>query len=93
MVEGITHQVQEGIANLFQDRFVEFRLFARDLKLGLFPQLLAQVVDQAWETIEGETHRQHANAHDTFLQFAGIALQLVEPVAQFVQRAHVKALA
>src|SRR5262249_20220860 len=37
MVEGIAHEMQERIPDLFHDRFIEFSLFARNSELHLFP--------------------------------------------------------
>src|SRR5438552_24088 len=85
MVQGIAHQVYEGIADFLHDRLIELCLFPRDRQLRLFAKLLAQVMDKAWKAIEDKTDGQHADAHDAFLQFTCVAFQLIHPIAQFVQ--------
>jgi hypothetical protein len=37
MIEGIAHEMQEGIPNLFHDCFIKLSLFARNGELHLFP--------------------------------------------------------
>jgi hypothetical protein len=74
MVEGIAHQMQERVPNLFHDRFIELSLFARNAELYLFPQMLAKVVNHTWKTIKGKTDGEHTDAHDAFLQLAGVTL-------------------
>ena len=74
MIEGIAHEMQEGIPNLFHDCFIKLSLFARNGELHLLPQLLTKVVDQTWKTVKDKTDGEHADAHDAFLQLAGVAL-------------------
>ena len=82
--------MHQGIGNLLQYGFVQFGLLAADLELDLLAELGAQVPHQARKAVEGEADGQHADRHDRFLQFVGVARQLVETVAQRFYLAHVE---
>jgi len=63
------------------------------LDRDLLAELAGQVVHQARHAVEGETDRQHADAHDRFLQLAGVAIQFRQCLGELVQLAHVEILA
>src|SRR5690606_41290133 len=51
----------------------------------LLAETLAHVANHARKTAEHETDRQHAHAHDAFLQLAHIALELSETGTQMLR--------
>src|SRR5579862_7190081 len=85
MVDAVAHEVNERIADLLEDGLVEFGVLAGDLELDLLAESLRQIAHHAWEAAEYETDRQHAHAHDAFLQLAHVALELVEAGAEAVR--------
>ena len=49
MIGGITQQMDEGVFDLLQDAFVQFRLVAGNGQIDLFPLLPGQVPDHPVE--------------------------------------------
>ena len=84
VIHAVAHQVHERIADLLQHRLVELGLVADHLQLDLLAEPLAEIAHHAREAAEHETDRQHAHAHDAFLQLAHVALELRQSGAQLV---------
>ncbi len=76
VIDTVADEVDERIADLFEHGLVEFGLLSGELELDLLAQALREIANHARETAEDEADRQHAHAHDAFLQLARIALEL-----------------
>ena len=73
VIDAVAHQVHQRIADLLQHGLVELGLLAGDLQPDLLAEARRQVAHQAREAAEHRAHRQHAHAHDAFLQLADVA--------------------
>ena len=64
MIDGIANQVNERVANLIDDRPIEFRLRACDLKLDFFMDVFRDRTYHAWEAVEHLLDRHHPERQD-----------------------------
>jgi len=76
----------QRVADFFEHGLIELGLIAAHLQLELLAEPLSEVADHAREAIENRSDRQHAHAHDVFLQLAHVTLELHQCVAQIVRR-------
>jgi phosphoenolpyruvate carboxylase len=85
MVDRIANQMDQRIADLLEHGLVQLGGLAAHVEHDLLVELLRQVADQAREAVEHRADRQHADAHDAFLQLARVARQLGQAMAQHFQ--------
>ncbi len=94
VVHGVSNQVDQGIVQLIDYGFIQFRVGPFDCELDLFVQFDSQVVNQPAEPVEGGLQRQHADAHGVFPQrrrkpvyrFGDIQnVRVVQPAGDFTQ--------
>ena len=92
MIERIAHEVHQGIADLLQHGLVELGVLAGELEFDFLAQLAREIMDDARKAVERKADRQHAYLHHALLQFAGIARELREPLAQPIQFVRIDAI-
>ena len=71
MVERVSYEVGQRIAYRFNDRFVQFDVFAFYYKLSFLTSFLAEIPDQPVEFVEDYPDGLHACGHYRFLEFSG----------------------
>src|SRR3954471_19730034 len=77
VVDGVAHQVGQGVLDRLQERLVELGLAALNLQANGLAALQAEVADDARELGPDVIDRLHARLHDALLQLAG---DQVEPL-------------
>jgi len=68
VVDGVSQQVHQRVAQLVDDGLVQFGVLAMSHQLDLLAQLVGQVSDEASEAIEGGADGQHAHAQGAVAQ-------------------------
>jgi hypothetical protein len=82
MVHCIADQVDKRVADLVNNRSVQFGFLAEDLQIHLFAQVTGQAADDAGEFLEDLVHRDHAHLKDLHLQFRG---DKIHPFGEFAE--------
>ncbi len=78
MVDRVAYHVQERIANLVDDCFIQFRVLALRFQVNLFSQTMAEIADNAGHLLEGSRDWHHSPREAHFLQIANDFSQLNE---------------
>lgn len=76
MIDGVTDEVREWIADRFDDRLIDFHFFSFDLQLAFFAELRAEIAYDPRKLAEDITNRLHTRLHDRFLQIACHTVEL-----------------
>ena len=83
MIERVSQKVHQRIADLVDDRTVEFGLLALDREVDVLVEFLGDVANHARETVEHLADGNHAHLHDDVLQVRRHAIHLLQSLRQF----------
>ncbi len=81
VVDGVAHQVGEGVVQSLDDGLVQFHFLAFHGEGNFFAQTPGQVPDHPGKLVEHQAHRLHAGEHDGFLELAGDQVDFLGHVA------------
>src|SRR5205085_3482542 len=73
VIDGVADQVQQRIANLFDDRAIQLGVLALENEIDLLALLGSNVAHDARKAVEDALDRQHARLHHLLLQLVGDA--------------------
>ena len=69
VVHGVTHQMHQGIADLFNDGLVQLGFGAADDQVDIFAQFLADVANHPLEAVKGFTDLYHTQLQSAVAYF------------------------
>src|SRR5687768_2924210 len=70
MIDRVPEQVNQWVADLVEQRAIEFDLPAFDHEVQFLPQGPCRIAHDSWEPIEDLPHRNHAAGEDPALHLA-----------------------
>jgi len=80
VVDGVAQHVDQGIADLGEDRAVELDIFAGDGEVHLFAGLPCHIPHQPREGVDDLRQRDQPHIHRRILEVAGDLIEFVEIV-------------
>ena len=81
MIEGVSHQMNQRVAQFIDHAFIEFRLFTTDFQMDAFSAFFGQVSNNAFKAIEERCDGNHSCIEYAFLQTLGHTCQLIDRFA------------